>query len=139
MAKHEVRIGKILLALWLNLLFFLAFAFVTTTLFPRFSMNAAGSVVAFFSATAYFFLCQWGLSRGNAEALREDWPLILALNGLLPVLVIMAILEGKLLPLLVLIPGLGGASAGAAVASRLARKRRVPECSNGQRANIGAP
>lgn len=134
MARHEVRIGKILGASFLGLLFLLLFALVTTAIYPGFSLNASGAFVTFVLAAAYFFLCQWGLSHGNVKALREDWPLILALNGILLVIVILSVFEGGFLrSLLVLIPGLGGASAGAAVASRAARKRQASEYSQDPR------
>jgi len=128
MARNEMRIGKILGAAFLSILFPVLYALVLTAFSPRFSLRASGAVVMFVLAAAYFFFCQWRLSRGNAKALREDWPLMLALNGIPLVVAILAVFEGGFLrSLLALIPCLGGAFAGAAVASRGARKRQASE------------
>jgi ABC-type transport system involved in cytochrome c biogenesis permease subunit len=124
MAKNKVRIGKILGAAFLGLLFLFLLGSVML-FFPRSALNGAGLVIMLVLMAVYSFLCQWGLSRGNAQALMDDWPLLLALNGIWLVMPIVAVFEGGFLrSLLVLIPGLGGAFAGAAVASRAARKRQ---------------
>ena len=87
------------------------------------------SSITFIISVAYFFVCQLRLSRGNADALRKDWPLILALNVAPLVMFILMVIDEKwpvilVHGLIILIAGWGGAFAGAAAASRAARKHQ---------------
>src|SRR5512136_2666306 len=89
-------------------------------------LGIAGFVVMFIVMAAYFFVCQFRLSYGNTDALRKDWPIMSALNAVPLVLAILQVNEKwpeSLLGLPILMAGLGGALAGAVVASRAARKR----------------
>lgn len=70
--------SKILKAFLMGFLsFFLFFA-----IFEAASENLgdAGLVLAFILMAAYFFFCQFRLSRGNPDAYRKDWPVMLALD-----------------------------------------------------------
>jgi len=90
-------------------------------------LGIAGFVVMFIVMAAYFFVCQFRLSHGNTDALRKDWPIMSALNAVPLVLAILQVDEKwpeSLLGLPILMAGLGGALAGAIVASRAARKRQ---------------
>ena len=90
-------------------------------------LGIAGFVVMFIVMAAYFFVCQFRLSHGNTDALRKDWPIMSALNAVPLVLAILQVSEKwpeSLLGLPILMAGLGGALAGAVVASRAARKRQ---------------
>jgi hypothetical protein len=44
-------------------------------------LGNAGLVLTFILMAAYFFLCQFRLSRGNPNAYRKDWPVMLALDA----------------------------------------------------------
>jgi len=121
----------------------LAFAALLLSLiaFPLFGLSGegftdllgiAGFVVMFIVMAAYFFFCQFRLSHGNTDALRKDWPIMLALNVVPLALAILTVIDEKspenlLGGLSVLMAGLGGAFAGAVVASRAARKRQGPQ------------
>ena len=92
-------------------------------------LGDAGFVITFVLMAAYFFVCQFRLSHGNADALRQDWPIILALNAVpLAMVILMAINEKWPVVLAgglsILMAGWGGAFAGAVAASRAARKRQ---------------
>jgi hypothetical protein len=90
-------------------------------------LGIAGFVVMFIVMAAYFFVCQFRLSHGNTDALRKDWPIMSALNAVPLMLAILQVDEKwpeSLLGLPILMAGLGGALAGAVVASRAARKRQ---------------
>ena len=83
---------------------------------------------ATFSALAvYFFICQFLLSRGNPDALRTDWRIMLALAAVpLVCVVIMALVEKADVILAqgtgILLASCGGTFAGAFAASRAARR-----------------
>ena len=47
------------------------------------NLGDAGEVLAFILMAAYFFFCQFRLSRGNPDAYRKDWPVMLALDAML--------------------------------------------------------
>ena len=87
-----------------------------------------GLAVAFILVAAYFFICQFFLSRGNPDAFLKDWPIMLALDAvLLLCLIPMALLETQEV---VLAPGSGillscggGTLAGAFAASKAARRK----------------
>src|SRR5512135_2723489 len=56
--------------------------------------EAVGAVLALMLLAAYFFVCQFRLSRGNPNALRKDWPIMLALDAVpLLMVLIMALVE----------------------------------------------
>ena len=106
---------KVLAAFGLGLLSFLLFMFVGET---------AGLAAAFISMAVYFFACQYLLSRGNAGAYRQDWPVMLALDA--TVFLLVFIMERDVIMsqgLGVLLSASGGTYAGAVVASLAARRR----------------
>jgi hypothetical protein len=45
-------------------------------------LGNAGLIVTFILMAAYFFICQFRLSRGNPNAYRKDWPVMLALDAI---------------------------------------------------------
>jgi hypothetical protein len=127
MSRNAGRIAKIVAAFFLGVLFFFLFMFIGEASSHFF--GDAGFVITFFLMAAYFFVCQFRLSHGNADAFRKDWPIIVALNAVpLVIVIIMALNEEwpviLVQGLIILIAGWGGAFAGAAVASRAARKRQ---------------
>jgi len=119
--------SRIVVAFILGVLFFFLFMFIGEA--STHYLGDAGFVITFVLMAAYFFVCQFRLSRGNAGAPRKDWPIMLALNAVPLVLVIIMIINEKwpvilLQGLIILIAGWGGAFAGAVAASRAARKRQ---------------
>jgi 4-amino-4-deoxy-L-arabinose transferase-like glycosyltransferase len=88
-------------------------------------LGLAGFYATFLLMAACFFVCQFQLSRGHANALRKDWPIMLALNVVpLLMVIIMAMGGDDLAPgLEVLLACCGGTWAGAFVASLRARSR----------------
>jgi len=88
---------------------------------------AAGIVIGIVML-AYFFICQFFLSRGNPNALRKDWPIMLELGaGAIFVAFITAVAEKREV---FLTQGLGfllvwfvGTFAGAVAASLAARRK----------------
>ena len=55
-----------------------------------------GLAVAFILVAAYFFMCQFFLSRGKPDAFLKDWPIMLALDAvLLFCLIPMALAEAQ--------------------------------------------
>ncbi len=87
-----------------------------------------GLVAAFIIMAAYFFICQFFLSRGHPDAFLKDWPIMLALDALLLVVLIPMVLLERLE--VVLAQGLGilffccgGTLAGAFAASKAARRK----------------
>jgi hypothetical protein len=114
-------------AFFLGVLFFFLFMFIGEA--STYYIGDAGFVITFILAAAYFFACQFRLSRGHTDALRRDWPIILALNVVPLALVIIMVIYEKwpvilLQGLIVLVASWGGAFIGAAAASRAARKRQ---------------
>ncbi len=118
--------SRIISALALSVLFFFLFMFVGEASSER--LGDAGLIVTFFFLAAYFFACQFRLSRGRADALPGDWPVMLALNTV-PLVMILFMIGKEKWPvilgngLVVLIAGWGGTIVGALAASRAARKR----------------
>jgi hypothetical protein len=118
---------KALVAFFLGLFFFFLFMFIGETLMYHF--GDAGLIPTSVVMVAYFFICQFFLSRGNPDAYRKDWPIMLALD-LVPLLLVVIILlqwEGHGAVFLsqglgILVSCLGGTLAGAVVASRAARR-----------------
>lgn len=89
--------------------------------------EAVGAVLALMLLAAYFFVCQFRLSRGNPNALRKDWPIMLALDAVpLLMVLIMALVEKWPVILSqgfgILLSCCGGTFAGAFAASRAARR-----------------
>ena len=110
---------KSLRALLLGFIAFLLLMFIGET---------AGLIAAFISLAAYFSICQFLLSRGNVDAYRKDWPIMLALAAPLLVAVFVMVLVERREVILSQGPGIllsccGGTYAGAVVASRTARRR----------------
>ncbi len=125
MSRDVGRIAKIVAAFLLGVLFFFLFMFIGEA--SSHYLGDAGLVITFILMAAYFFVCQFRLSHGNADALRKDWPIMLALNVVPLAMFILMVINEKwpvilLQGLIVLIAGWGGAFIGAAVASRAARK-----------------
>ena len=90
--------------------------------------ETAGLVAAFILLAAYFSTCQFLLSRGNVDAYRNDWPIMLAMDATLLVSVVIMVLVEKRDVILSQGPGIllsccGGTYAGAVVASLTARRR----------------
>lgn len=117
---------RIAVAFLLSVIFFFLFMFIGET--STSYLGDAGFVPTFVLMAGYFFACQFRLSRGNADAPRKDWPVMLALNAVPLVLVTLMIMSEKwpvilVQGLIILLAGWGGAFAGAVVASRAARKR----------------
>lgn len=90
-----------------------------------------GAFVTFVVLLVYFFTCQFFLSRGNPDAYRTDWRIMLLLDGILLLLLIPMVLMEKLEVILsqglgILVACCGGTWAGAFVASLKARRKREP-------------
>ena len=110
---------KLLLAIGLGFLSFFLYIFVGESM-PLFA--------ALILMAVYFLICQFLLSRGKADAYRKDWPVMLALEATVFVLVtIMALFENREV---LLSQGLGlllssccGTYVGAVVASLTARRK----------------
>jgi len=119
--------SRIVVAFILSVFFFFLYMFIGEA--STSYLGDAGFVITFVLMAAYFFVCQFRLSHGNADALRKDWPIILALNVVPLVMFILVVINEKwpvilVQGLVVVIAGWGGAFAGAVIASRVARKRR---------------
>ena len=117
--------SRITVAFILGILSFFLYMFIGEE-FSHY-IGDAGFVLSFVLMAAYFFVCQFRLSRGNADALRKDWPIMLALNAApLATVIIMVFMETWPVilsqGLVILLAGWGGAFAGATAASRAARK-----------------
>jgi cell division protein FtsW (lipid II flippase) len=111
--------------------FFLSFA-VGEPLTYRF--GDTGLIPTLVILAAYFFVCQFFLSRGNPAVFRKNWPSMLALNFVPLVLVIIIGVQWEnhgavfwTQGLGFLASSLGGTLAGALAAALAARrKRRLP-------------
>jgi len=117
---------KIIVAFLLGVLsFFLMFALGETALHY---FGDAGLIPTFVFMAAYFFTCQFRLSRGHPEALRQDWPIMLALDAV-PLLMVVGVVLAQTWPVIlsqglgILLSCCGGTFAGAFVASRAARRK----------------
>jgi hypothetical protein len=118
---------KALIAFFLGLFSFFLYIFVGESSSHYFGENVA-LAVWFILMFAYFFICQFFLSRGNANAFPKDWPIMLALDAvLLLALIPMAILETQEVILYqgsgILLSCCGGTLAGAFAASKVARRK----------------
>ena len=89
------------------------------------SFGLVGYYATFLLLAACFFICQFQLSRGHADALSKDWLIMLALN-VIPLLtvIIMAVGDDLAPGLGVLLSCCGGTFAGAVAAAQIARKRK---------------
>jgi len=128
MSRDVGQMAKAGGAFFLGVLFFFLYMFIGETSSYHLG-EGAGFAITFVLMTGYFFVCQFRLSHGNADALRNDWPIMLALNAVpLATVIIMAFNEKWPVilsqGLVILLAGWGGAFAGAAMASRAARKRQ---------------
>jgi hypothetical protein len=45
-------------------------------------LGNAGLILAFILMAAYFFFCQYRASRGNPDAYRKDWPVMLSFDAI---------------------------------------------------------
>jgi hypothetical protein len=120
--------AKALVAVFLGLFSFLVFIIVGETA-DRFWGETATAIVTGIVMLAYFFVCQFSLSRGNPNALFKDWPTMLALNATIIVVLFVSVLVEKQGAVLlfqvlgILLVCLTGTLAGAFVASRAARRK----------------
>jgi drug/metabolite transporter (DMT)-like permease len=113
-------------AFLLGVFSFFLFMFIGETLMYHY--GNAGLFVTFVVMFVYFFACQFFLSRGNPNAYRKDWPIMLALDGIfLLVLIPMALTERREVVIAqglgILIGCFGATWAGAFVASKRARRK----------------
>jgi hypothetical protein len=93
------------------------------------SLGNAGLVLAFILMAAYFFFCQFRLSRGNPDAYRKDWPVMLALDAPWIIAGFIMIMSEKREVVLsqgvgILVSCIGATWAGAFAASMKARRKR---------------
>jgi hypothetical protein len=119
--------SKAWIAFLLGLFSFFLYLFVGESSSHFFGENVAWAVW-FFLMFAYFFLCQFFLSRGNPNAFPKDWPIMLALDAVLLVILIpMVVLETQEVVLaqgsVILLSCCGGTLAGAFAASKVTRRK----------------
>ena len=113
----------------LGALSFLVFMFIGETADNIFGVIAA-RIATIILMAAYFFICQFLLSRGNPHAFRKGWPIMLILNGPIVVVLFVSVLLEKqgavflIQALGVLLTCFAGTVAGAVVAARIARKQK---------------
>jgi hypothetical protein len=90
-----VKRGNALAAFFPGLLSFFVFMVVGEAAMYHIG-EAVGLIAALILMLAYFFMCQFFLSRGNPGAYRRDWPIMLALDAVPLLLVfIMALAERR--------------------------------------------
>jgi len=70
-----------------------------------------------------FFICQFFLSRGNPDAYRKDWAIMLAVEAAPLLIVIFGLLWDKRMGVRAFISSVAGTLAGAAAASLAARRK----------------
>ena len=115
-------------AFLLGLLSFVVFMFVGET-GDRFLGEIGATIVGVIVTMAYFFICQFRLSRGNPNAFLKDWPIMLVLNATIIVVLFWSVLVEKqgavflIQALGILLACFAGTLAGAFVASRRARRK----------------
>ena len=113
---------------FLGVLSFVVFMFIGETA-DSFLGDIAGTIVIVIVMMAYFFICQFLLSRGNPHAFRKDWPIMLVLNATIIVVLFVSVLVEKqgavflIQALGILLACFAGTIAGAVTASHVARKR----------------
>jgi cytochrome bd-type quinol oxidase subunit 2 len=118
----------VLIAFFLGLFSFVLFMVVGSEAAASVFGDIAHIIVIVIVMGAYFFVCQFHLSRGNPNALFKDWPVMLALSAIGFVIAIVTALAEK--REVFLSQGLGfltvcfvGIFAGALAASRAARRK----------------
>jgi hypothetical protein len=114
------RKWKIVLAFCLGVISFFG-SFFLSEVFGEF-----GDYALFIGMGACFLIAQYLLSRGNPQALRKDWPLIIGLN-FAPLCVTIKVLafgskQTLLVSLLMTISSVACSYAGAALAARTAHR-----------------
>jgi len=115
-------------AFLLGVLSFVVFMFVGETA-DQFLGDTATAIVTTIVMMAYFFICQFLLSRGNPNAFLKDWPIMLLLNAVIIVALFVSVLLEKqgavflVQALAVLFVCFAGTLGGAFVASRRARRK----------------
>jgi hypothetical protein len=117
---------KVLIAFFLGLFSIFLFFFIGEKLLHYY--GNVGLAAAFILMAAYFFICQFLLSRGNPNAFPKDWPIMLTLDAVLLLsLIPMALLESLEVILFqglgILLSCCGGTLAGAFAASKAARRK----------------
>ena len=117
---------KALIAFFLGLFSFFLFMFIGEK--SLYYYSDIGLVAAFILMAAYFFICQFLLSRGNPDAFLKDWPIMLALDAVLLFCLIPMALSERLEVILfqglgILLSCCGGTLAGAFAASKVARRK----------------
>jgi len=81
-------------AFLLGVLSFVVFMFVGETA-DQFLGDTATAIVTTIVMMAYFFICQFLLSRGNPNAFLKDWPIMLLLNAVIIVALFVSVLLEK--------------------------------------------
>ena len=119
--------SKAWIAFLLGLFSFFLFIFVGELSSHYLGENVAWAVW-FILMFAYFFLCQFFLSHDNPAAFLKDWPIMIALDAVLLVILIpMALNETQEVVLaqgsVILLSCCGGTLAGAFAASKAARRK----------------
>ena len=115
-------------AFLLGVLSFAVFMFVGETADYRLG-DIAAFIVTGIVMFAYFFICQFRLSRGNPNALFKDWPIMLALDATMIVVLFVSVLVEKqgavflAQALGILVACFAATLAGAFAASRAARRK----------------
>jgi hypothetical protein len=115
-------------AFLLGVLSFVVFMLVGETA-DQFLGDIATAIVTGIVMMAYFFFCQFRLSRGNPHAFLKDWPIMLLLNATIIGVLIYSVLGEKqgavflVQTLGILLACFAGTLAGAFVASRKARRK----------------
>jgi hypothetical protein len=125
-ARRE-KVKKSLIAFFLGLFGFFLYMGVGEGFSDKYGENV-GLAAAFISLAAYFFICQFFLSRGNPNAFLKDWPIMLALDAVLLVTIILMALNESLEETftqgsVILLSCCGGTLAGAFAASKVARRK----------------
>ena len=107
--------AKKVIAVMLGIFSFFIFMFVGEEI---------GEAIAFIGIGVYYLISQFLLSRGNARALYEDWPLILFLNAtmiLVAVLILLIEPDAKYTAVIVVISFISSVI-GAGIAALLAKE-----------------
>lgn len=117
--------SKASVAFFLGVISFFLFSFIGEP--ASHYLGNAGAIVTFILMAAYFFICQFRLSRGNPNAYRRDWPVMFALDVIWIVAFFgMVLAEGREVIIAqgprILISCFGATWAGAVAASLRARR-----------------
>jgi len=113
--------AKVLRAFFLGLLAFVFVWAIAEAVLYEFGY--AGIIATFILMAACFFICQFFLSRGNPDAYRKDWAIMLALEAAPLLIVIFGLLWDRRMGVRAFIFSLAGTLAGAVAASLAARKK----------------